>query len=55
MKHVRINGEKAKKGGYGGSLLQRELDIARTSDENNNAYADNCISTVACNDKVKHL
>ena len=37
----RMNGEKLKKGKYGGSLLQRKLNIDRTSDENGKAYADN--------------
>ena len=33
--------KKLKKGKYGGSLLQRKLNIARTSDENDRAYTDN--------------
>ena len=33
--------KKLKKGKYGRSLLQRKLNTARTSDENDKAYTDN--------------
>ena len=50
----RVNGEKLTKREVWRKLITERIKHG-TSDENNNADADNRISTVACNDKVKHL